>query len=359
MKENRRKKYIIGVLLFVVVFACVLGWISMKQGEKNMYVEIGMSERQVFHIWGDPDETIIELDGTRSSNQSLYAYHLESGERLFAGFFDRKLNYVYLQTLDNTLFYLAHASMGRIGTQLHFDFSTGKYEVRPPNYHSFFEGSSVSIEQVCQIEIGMSEEVVKEILGNPAEIIEDTSSTITVRYIYYLNNNYQLVIRMLRECVTSINLNDAQGDTILTLLSGSIEGKRVVFDSERGAFYESYPTSSLEFISESDLLKLNNISKGMTEDRVRNELANLTIVERREGLSMYYFNSGSFTELIYEIDQNTTLKMLFNNNLLISVDLISRSDRYRQDYLLFAHDPIGTRIHYDPETGYISKEFPN
>ena len=96
----------------------------------------------------------------------------------------------------------------------------------------------------------------------------------------------------------------------------------------------------------------------MNLDEVNAELENLEIKETQEGISsyrhfFYYANNRSCVEITYAFGQNAVLEMVFQDTLVQARIILSNGNDGTY-YLLNYVDPIGTRIHYDPETGYFS-----
>lgn len=363
---NRRKlaTLVITLVSAVIVIAGTLVWIQVKRGEKfeipvNI-IEIGMSEKDVFRIWGDPDETVLARSGDRNSSHVIYAYDLESGETIHV-VFDPDLRGIEVLKTDNSWTCLADISSG-IGTQIKVDFSTGEYEVIKPNYSFLFENSPISAEQVCQLEVGMIDSLVQVTLGTPEKIIENEPPIISIDYIYYLNEEYQLDITIINNRLHNVQLKNQEGNFLLWLLPTSAEGARISFDDNKGTFGRLYPSANLRLISNSDLLQLNNVIKGMTVDEVNTELDKLGIKKTQEDISpyrhfFYYSNNRNIVEITYELGQSAVLEMVFQDELVLA-RIILNNGNDGSYYLLDYADPIGTRIHYDLNTGYLSKMLP-
>lgn len=349
-----------GVLITGVFIWFLVNRFQEEEDIKSTYVEIGMSEKEVFRIWGDPDETVLARSGDRDTSHVIYAYDMESGAIIYV-VFDPDLRAVEVLKTENSWICLADVSLG-IGTRIQVDFSTGAYEVKKPNYSFLFENSPITKEQVCQLEVGMSDSLVQGILGAPDKIIENDPPLITTDHIYYLSEKYQLVITIIQNQLHNVQLKSPEGDFLRWLLPTTVEGTRISFDINMGGFGMLYPSTNISFVSDSDLSQLNNLTRGMNLDEVNAELENLEIKETQEGISsyrhfFYYANNRSCTEITYELNCNAMLEMVFQDTL-VQARIILNNGNDGIYYLLDYVDPIGTRIHYDPETGNFSKILP-
>lgn len=362
MNNNKRNTLVFALILTGVLIVGVFIWLIVNrlnevEKMKSAYVEIGMTEKEVFRIWGEPNNVILARIGQRDSGYAIYEYDLKSGERLYLGF-DLELLIVEIKMTDDSLICLADISSG-VGTQIQIDFLTGKYEVTKPNYSFLFENSPISAEHVCQLEVGMKDSLILEVLGTPDKIIKNEPPIISVNYIYYLNDKYQLYITVLNDELSYMHLKDPKGKHVLTFLEGiSPKGTRVTYDVKNGIFGNIYALSNLDVLSEYVFVQLNGLMKGMTEEQVIAKLELWEIIERREssiGYSNLHFEeSGGIIELRYAIGQNETLAIVFQDTL------IEAKIYLEHDFINLIHyvDPIGTQIHYDSDTGYISKIIP-
>lgn len=365
MNSKKQTALIITLILAGVLITGVFIWFLVNRFQeeediKSTYVEIGMSEKEVFRIWGDPDETVLARSGDRDTSHVIYAYDLESGAIIYV-VFDPDLRAVEVLKTENSWICLADVSLG-IGTRIQVDFSTGAYEVKKPNYSFLFENSPITKEQVCQLEVGMSDSLVQGILGAPDKIIENDPPLITTDHIYYLSEKYQLVITIFHNQLHNVKLKSPDGDFLLSLLAVTAEGTRISFDTNMGGFGMLYPSTNISFVSDSDLSQLNNLTRGMNLDEVIAKIDNWEIKEYQEDIApyisfIYYANNRSCTEITYELNCNAMLEMVFQDTL-VQARIILNNGNDGIYYLLDYVDPIGTRIHYDPETGNFSKILP-
>lgn len=344
---------IIAVVLTIVVLCWVLTKEDKMTDDKINQLRIGMSEKEVVILLGEPDRKW-GLEPTRNAVDVHYNYKLHNGDELELNFFpdlfdqDRNnqiLSSVVVRLSDGNLITLLDGS-NPVGTKTSVNLNERRYSFIEPTFFVASDNSGITVDQINQIERGMSLMSVVELLGEPVKTVD------SIIFLYSLENSLILDLRFRNNILDVAILSNEQNESLISLLTGIDPlGTRIIYKNEAGNFSKAYPPISFDDATGETLAeKINQIESGMTKENLIEILEPLGL-EKREQVIKIVFDTETKLSIVFAFDSR-----------LYKAYIMQTSTESKNGYVLFHilgdRDPVGTRIQYDPETGSFSKIFP-
>lgn len=352
-----KKRIIISLVAIIVVVLtiAVLYWVLTKEDkmtdDKINQLRIGMREEDVLNLLGEPDRKW-GLEPTRSAVDVHYQYELENTDELELNFSpdlvdqDRNnqiLSSVVVRLSDGNPITLLDGS-DPIGTSISVNLDKRRYSFIEPTFNVASDSSEIAVNQINQIERGMSLNSAIKLLGDPKKINDAD------RYQYAINNEAMISLRFESGILHGVSLVSTTNEHISQLLSSEDPwGTRIHYIDRNGSFSKTYPSFSFnDFDGDTFAESIILIKSGMSKEEVIGVMG----IPDKGGME-----EGS--NLSYQIQDGTSVCFVFHKSLYVVYILQNNPQNdYSVIYLLSDRDPIGTQIQYDPETGYFSKIVP-
>lgn len=352
-----KKRIIISLvaIIAVVLTIVVLCWVLMKEDKMTddqiNQIRLGMSEKEIVELLGEPDSKW-GLEPTRSAVDVHYIYILSNGDELKLNFFpdlfdqDRNnqiLSSVVVRLSDGNPITLLDGS-DPVGTSISVNLDERRYSFIEPTFNVASDSSEIAVNQINQIERGMSLNAAIKLLGEPKKTNDAD------RYQYAINNEVLISLRFESGILHVVSLVSTANEYISQLLSSEDPwGTRIRYIDKDGSFSRTYPSFSFSDIDGDTFAdSIIRVKSGMSKEEVIGVMGMPDKGDMEEG-----------SELSYQMQDGTSVCFVFYKSLYVVYILENNlQNDYSVIYLLSDRDPIGTQIHYDPETGYFSKIVP-
>lgn len=350
-----KKKILISlVALFVFVVTIVVLWFLFDTKMKGHVddnrinrIEKGMSEAEVLTLLGPPDRRWGD-ELTRSANDIHCHYFLQNGDEMELVFdpgddgskrSSQCVSAIIHRADENKLtlfdFFDPEGTVPSVNTE------ERNYSRTEPSIFFDSKNSALSVNQINRIEVGMSLNDVILILGEP----DGAQNPGTDICRYQIDDESGLRLKFSKDKLIDAWLVTKSNEEIQNLLYHSDpQGTSILYDEVTGKFSKITPLIVFSE-SEGELIAdlVSQTSSGMTKEDAISLLESLHINWTDEPNSIFCDFQDEIKMTLYF--DKTLYRVTISNNPFRGYFLIK---------LLIDRDPTGTRIHYDPETGYFS-----